>query len=41
MPLFFNGVPQRLRAVALVDEYDKPILDMLDVNVELEEYRMC
>ena len=26
-----------LRAVVLVDEYDKPILDVLDVNAELEE----
>ena len=38
MPSFFNGVPPRLRAVALVDEYDKPILDVLDVNAELEEW---
>ena len=37
MPLFFNGVQPGLCAVALVDEYDKPILDMLDVNAELEE----
>ena len=37
MPLFFNGVQPRLHSVVLVDEYDKPILDVLDVNVELEE----
>ncbi|MBM6866925.1 AAA family ATPase, partial [Bacteroides caecigallinarum] len=25
------------RAVVLVDEYDKPVLDVLDVNKDLEE----